>query len=351
MKYLKITLLSLLGILSLSVMAAEKPLIFTSFGGAYGGSQQKHFVDYYIKKTGNPVLMANYSGGVAEISAQVKAKNIKWDVVDIEYVDLDRACDDGLLETLPMNKLPKGDNGVAAKDDFVKGSLNDCAVPVMIWSIIFATRSDKGASPKSINDVFNIKKYPGKRALRKRPQVNLEWALIADGVPRADVYKVLATKKGQDRAFKKLATISKNIVWFDSWSQAPQLLNDGGVVVVQSANGRIYDSIKKDKSPFNINWDAHSFDYDGLAILKGTKNFDRAWDFIKEVTKSKPLAGLQEVAYAPTRQSSAPYIDKSIENDLPLAHLKQGVKMNGTFWSDYGSSLEERFNSWLLKQK
>ena len=43
--------------------------------------------------------------------------------------------------------------------------------------------------------------------MRKVPKVNLEWALMADGVDGKDVYKVLATKAGQDRAFKKLDTI------------------------------------------------------------------------------------------------------------------------------------------------
>lgn len=39
-----------------------------------------------------------------------------------------------------------------------------------------------------------MKKYPGKRGLRKGARYNLEFALIADGVKTADVYKVLATK-------------------------------------------------------------------------------------------------------------------------------------------------------------
>jgi len=40
--------------------------------------------------------------------------------------------------------------------------------------------------------------------------------LIADGVEPKDVYKVLGTPAGVDRAFKKLDTIKKNIVWWES---------------------------------------------------------------------------------------------------------------------------------------
>ena len=64
--------------------------------------------------------------------------------------------------------------------------------------------------------------------MRKAPAQNLEWALMADGVPVADVYKVLGTPEGVDRAFKKLDTIKKDIVWWDAGAQPPQLLASEG---------------------------------------------------------------------------------------------------------------------------
>src|SRR5690606_39362013 len=108
--------------------------------------------------------------------------------------------------------------------------------------------------PASIQDFFDTKKIPGKRAMRKRPQVNMEWALLADGVPPAQVYDVLATPEGQQRAFDKLDSIRKDLVWFDSWSQAPQLLNDGGAVLVQSANGRDRKSTRLNSSHVKISY-------------------------------------------------------------------------------------------------
>lgn len=41
---------------------------------------------------------------------------------------------------------------------------------------------------------------------------------MADGVAPKDVYGVLATKEGQDRAFKKLDEIKSSIQW---WRRAP----------------------------------------------------------------------------------------------------------------------------------
>ena len=183
--------------------------------------------------------------------------------------------------------------------------------------------------------------------MRKRPQVNLEWALIADGVAAGDVYDLLSTDEGQAQAFAKLDTIRDDLVWFDSWSQAPQLLNDGGAVMVQSANGRIFGAIKDDNRPFEMVWDSHVFDLDVWAIVKGTPNLDTALDFIKFATGTKPLAGMQDVAYGPTRRSGSALVDPAITNDLPTAHIDEGLKADGIFWADFGESLGEKFNEWL----
>jgi putative spermidine/putrescine transport system substrate-binding protein len=34
---------------------------------------------------------------------------------------------------------------------------------------------------------------------------------------------------------------------------------------------------------------------------------------------------------------------------LPTAHLDVGLKADGIFWADFGESLGEKFNEWLLQ--
>ncbi|MHA1158901.1 MAG: ABC transporter substrate-binding protein, partial [Alphaproteobacteria bacterium] len=97
--------------LSAPSMAAE--LTAVSFGGAYGAAQKEHMIDPYMAASGNTILFEDYSGGIAEIKAQVEANNILWDVVDIEVIDLERACSEGLVEVIDF-ELPAGDDGVAA---------------------------------------------------------------------------------------------------------------------------------------------------------------------------------------------------------------------------------------------
>lgn len=333
--------------------AAQDRFTAVSWGGAYGAAQQKYMIDPYTEKTGTEILFEDYSGGIAEMKAQVEAGNVVWDAVDIEVIDLERACSEGLLEVLDFSDLPPGEDGTPADEDFYPDALaSECGVGVIYWGVVFAFSDDSigDTKPTTIADFFDTEKFPGKRAMRKRPQVNLEWALLADGVAKADVYDVLATEEGQERAFKKLETIKDDLVWFDSWSQAPQLLADGGATIVQSANGRIYSAIVDDSQPFEIVWDGMVFDLDVWSILKGAPNKDAAWEFIKFATGTVPLAGMQDVAYGPTRKSSDTHIDPAVLDKLPSAHLDAGIKADAVFWADYGESLGEKFNQWLLTQ-
>ncbi|MEP3053667.1 MULTISPECIES: ABC transporter substrate-binding protein [Rhodobacterales] len=339
-------------VLGFASLASAEDLTVVSFGGAYGAAQQEHMIGPFAEATGTNVLFEDYSGGIAEIKAQVEADNVQWDVVDIEVIDLERACSEGLLEIIPRDILPAGDDGTPAMDDFIPSALaNECGVGVIVWTIVYAFNSETmtGDTPSTIADLFDTERFPGMRAFRKRPQVNMEWALIADGVAPEDVYEVLATEEGQARAFTKLETIRDDIVWFDSWSQAPQLLNDGGAVMVQSANGRIFSAIQEDGKPFEMVWDNHVFDLDVWAIVRGSAQKELAMDFIASATQSRPLAGMADVAYGPTRLSSAAYVDAAVVPDLPTSHIDQGLKADGIFWADFGESLGEQFNEWLLQ--
>ncbi len=254
--------------------AQSKTLTVVSWGGAYTKSQVEAYHKPFIAKTGIQVKSEDYDGTVAPIKAQVQSGKVTWDIVDVELADAVRMCDEGLLEKIDPKSLPAGADGKPATDDFIKGTLHDCAVATILWSTIYAYDDKKfpGAKPTTIKDFFDTAKFPGKRGMRKTAKINLEFALMADGVPAAEVYKVMKTKEGIDRAFKKLDTIKKDIVWWEAGAQPPQLLGDGQVVMTTAYNGRIFDAAMKDGKPFVIVWDGQVWDLDLWVIPKGTPN-------------------------------------------------------------------------------
>ncbi len=328
-----------------------------SWGGAYTKSQVEAYHKPWIAKTGNGIKSEDYSGGIAEIKAQVEAGNVTWDIVDVELSDAIRACDEGLLETIDASTLPAGADGKPATEDFMKGTLHECAVANIVWSTIFAYDKSKiKDGPKTMADFFDLKKFPGKRGLRKGAKPNLEFALIADGVAAKDVYDVLKTPEGVDRAFAKLDTIKSSVVWWEAGAQPPQLLADGEVAMTTAYNGRIFNAVAGEGKPFEIVWDGQIWDLDLWVIPKGAKNKELAMDFLKFSTATEQLAKQASyISYGPARMSSAPLVGKYYNKDIDMGpqmptapnNLANAVQNDFNFWADNADQLNERFNAWL----
>ena len=341
-----------------SAMAAEITVV--SWGGAYTKSQVEAYHKPWIAKTGNTILSEDYSGGLAEIKSQVEAGNVTWDLVDVELSDAVRGCDEGLLETIDPSILPAGADGTAAMDDFLPGTVHECAVASIVWSTIFAYDTEKMPNgPTTIGDFFDTAKFPGKRGIRKSPKANLEMALAADGVAAADIYTVLSTPEGVDSAFAKLDTIKADSVFWEAGAQPPQLLADGEVVMTTAYNGRIFNAVAAEDKPFGIVWDSQIFDLDLWVVPKGAPNKDAALDFIAFSTATEQLAAQASyISYGPARKSSAPLVgsyatkpDLAMGPQMPTApeNFKTAIQNDFEFWADNQDELNERFNAWLAK--
>ncbi|RWI85992.1 ABC transporter substrate-binding protein [Mesorhizobium sp.] len=337
-----------------STAFAADQLVVASFGGAYTASQSKAFIEPYMAEKSAKVLTADYNGGLAELRSQVQSGNGAWDVIDLELQDALRACDDGLIEKIDASQLAPAADGTAAKDDFLPGTLMDCGVGTIMWSNIIAYDKTKfpNGGPKTIADFFDLAKFPGKRGLSNKPNVNLEWALMADGVPNDKIYETLATKDGLDRAFAKLDTIKKDAVFWGAHAQAPQLLADGEVVMTAAANGRIYDAISKEKKPFAIVWDGQIWNLDVWAISKASKNKDAALDFVKFSTTGQRLADMTKyISYGPVRKSSQGLVPEAIRTSLPTYedNFKTSLANDLEFWADHQDEINQRWATWMAK--
>ena len=338
--------------LSFSAFAVD--LTVTSWGGAYTKSQIEAYHKPFTAKTGVNILSEDYTGGLAEVRAQVESGNVTWNIVDVEISDAIRGCEDGILELIDPSILPDGADGTPAAQDFIEGSLNDCAVASIIWANVYAYDKTKfpNKSPTTMADFFDVKNFPGKRGLKKGAKINLEFALIGDGVPTKDVYKVLSTAKGVDRAFAKLDSIKEHVIWWEAGAQPPQLLADGEVAMTSAYNGRLFNAIYKEGKPFEIVWDGQVLDMDLFVIPKGAPNKKEALEFITFATQTEPLARQSDwISYGPARKSSSALVKADILPHLPTSpqNFTNPLLNDFEFWADNADSLNERFNAWLAR--
>ena len=355
------------GVALLAGNSLATELTIVSWGGAYTASQQKAYHDPYVAKNPGIRIINDDSGaeGLAKIRAQVEAGNVTWDLVDMVASDAIIACDEGLVEEIdPDTWLAPAPDGTPASQDFFAGTLNpggtNCFIPSIVYSTTFGYRTDAfhDKQPTTIADVFDLETFPGKRALQKRPINNLEWALIADGVPGDKVYEVLSTPEGVARAFAKLDTIKEHVIWWAEGAQPPQLLADGEVVMASAYNGRLFSAIAEKNQPIAMMWDWQAFDLDGWVVPKGVKDLGAVKAYLKFATDTQRLADQAKyISYGPARHSSGPLVGNHAELGIDMKPHMPTNKNNVTsvlnfdyvWWADHRAELDERFNAWLAK--
>ncbi|MGY4230154.1 putative spermidine/putrescine transport system substrate-binding protein [Bradyrhizobium sp. USDA 4503] len=339
--------------LSLGALAPAKlafaadQVTVVSAGGAYQTALRKAILEPFTKTTGIKITEDEFSDDIAKIRAMVESKSVSWDLVDTAGGNATQMCAEGIVETIDWKKLSLDRAKLLGGDNY------DCGVPYVLYSGVIAYDKDKLPNgPKTMADFFDLNKFPGKRGLRKDPLGNLEWALIADGVPVKDVYKVLGTPEGVDRAFKKLDTIKKDVVWWAAISQSVPILADGQVVMTSTFNGRIYDANKKAGKHFEIMWDAQQQDLGIWVIPKGSAHVDAAYKFLAFAASPQPQANLtQYLPYGATNKDAMALVDPAILPDLPTAPDNMGNPLlrDSAFWAEKGDDLRQRFTAWLAK--
>jgi putative spermidine/putrescine transport system substrate-binding protein len=349
---------ALLSGLGAASFAAAQEITILGWGGAYTQSQVEAYHKPFTAETGVAVVSVDADNPATPIKAQVEAGNVSIDVASVEYADAVRLCDEGLLEIIDLSMLPAAPDGTPAADDFLEGAINECYVSTDVYSTIFAFDASKfpDGKPTTLADFFDTEKFPGKRGMRKGAKVNLEMALMADGVPAGDVYAMLETDEGLDRAFAKLDTLTADVIWWEAGAQPPQLLADGEVVMSTAYNGRIFNAAIGEGKPFEIIWDGQVYELEGWVIPKGAPNLEQAIEFVRFSTGTEPLAKAAEwISYGPPRKSSGPLVGNFQGGDIPMqpnlptseANLGNALSSSYEFWVDRDSELNERFNAWL----
>ena len=344
MKYQSCVLMSAIALASFGAQAKDISVI--SFGGANKDAQIKAYYQPFTKDSGVNVIAGEYNGEMAKLKAMVETKSVSWDVVEVESSEVTRGCDEGFFEKLDYKVIGK-------KSELLPGAASKCGVGFFVYSTIFAYNSKKVSSaPTTWADFWDVKKNPGKRGLRKTAKYTLEAALLADGVAAKDIYSVLATPAGVDRAFKKLDELKPYIQWWEAGAQAPQYLISGDVVMSAAYNGRITNARNEGNKDLEIVWNGGLYEMEYWVIPKGTPNKAEAMQFIASTLQpERQVAYSTLIPYGPTRKSANALVSAELATVLPSSeqNIKKAAAIDPAFWLDHGEELERRFNAWAAK--
>lgn len=316
-----------------------------TFGGANMEVQERTFYKPFAEATGTTVVHGSYNGEMKKLKRMVDMGHVTWDLLEVEAPELARGCEEGLFEKIDPALL-----GDAA--DFVPGTIQPCGIGMFVWSTVLAYDAARlPGAPSGWSDFWNVEQFPGKRGMRWGAKYNLEFALLADGVAPRDVYRVLGTPAGVDRAFRKLDQLKSDILWWKAGTESVRALQEGKVSMSVAYNGRIALA-RKEMPSLNMVWAGSIYDFDYWALPKGSWKGEQARQFIGFVSQPEQQKAFAEgISYSPVNNKAIAAIDPAVAASLPTApaNIAHAIPMNVQFWVDNGPALEQRFEAWAGK--
>ncbi len=325
--------------------AAADEVVFVSQGGAYQEAQTKAILDPAAKNLGITVNQESSPDAWPVIKTQGATGSPTWDVVDTPTEDCVRGGDQGLIDKLDFSKIPNA----AKMPDAYKTSYS---VAYEFYSSVLAYNKKKFGDhpPQSWADFWDVKAFPGTRALRNHPLATLEAALMADGVAPDKLYPL-----DVDRAFRKLDQIKPAItVWWTSGGQSAQMLHDGEVDMEMTWNGRV-TSVQKDNPDIGFTFNQGMLQNTSLCILKNAPHMATAVRFLNEAIDPKLQAHLPlEINYGPGNPEAfkTGIIPNALASTLPSSPenaAKQALISSAWWTSAAGEAALKRWADFVQK--
>jgi len=272
----------------------------------------------------------------AAVKAQVDSHNVTWDIVDAPEVDLASGCgtvyqklDYSKIDTSKLSKLVP---------------LQDCGVPLNASPWTFAYNKDAWpTAPTSWADFFDLKKFPGKRAVYSGfPMQTMEAALLGSGVDPKDL-----KKPDVDRGYKELNKIKSNLLFFAAGSESQQMIASNQVAAGVFWSGRVYTELLNGSNWGIVDTAPPILRMDYWAIPIGAKNTDVAYAAINYYIGAAQQSEWQEkTAYPSMNVDSKPNLSPEAKAVDVFKSPFKPVTIDVDFWSSHLSAQLDRWTTW-----
>lgn len=327
--------------------AAPDQITVATWSGVYAEAQEAALFKSFTRETGIGIRIEPHDGDLTALSARGSAA---WTAVDMERGELDAACADGRVRRIdPVEVLGQG-----AADDFVPGTLHPCGIASSIWTqaVAYDGLTFKAQKPTSLGDFFDLVRFPGRRGLAVTAVGTLETALLADGIPREDVYDVLSKPGGVQRALAKLDTLGGDVVFWRGGDEPASLLNDGTVVMTTAYAGRFLRPRQGARRPVGLLREQSIWRATYWAIPRTAPDVATAYRFVSYATDPVRLADLAtRLWFGPARKSGQAALPPNVREEMPTArkYFHDALQIDAAFWRDHGADVEAIYAGWRRK--
>ena len=313
-------------------------LVVTSWGGVWTQDEQKYLYGPFTKATGIKVdVVVNGSDPSIPAMLQETTHNVTIDLV--EDLNIPVMVNKGEVQQFP-SWLLQSFKKYLVPDSYAKNYLEYGATA----DIIACNPAVMKKCPLTPAEFFNVKDYPGPRAIVNDPTEAIPMALEALGVPSSQLGGALNLSK----AMKELQKIKPDIsVWTTSGSQQQQLLTDKSVGAEIMWNGRAF-VVQQTIPKLIISWSGATVEEpQGVLVPKGAPDPQVAYAYFNWLGENPAdqAKWVEAITYPLPGKAVASLLPAKVLAALPIG--KKVTITNGSWISKNETLLANTWQSFL----
>jgi putative spermidine/putrescine transport system substrate-binding protein len=306
--------------------ADSNEVVFVNFGGDAAKAAENIYGKAFNESTGLDFVVDTSGPLTGKIALMVKSNQVTWDVTDSSFFINETLGSQGMLEPI--------DYSIVDKTKVFEGFAAEYCIAGYGYSnvLVYDSAATGGKKPESWADVWDLEKFPGKRTFSKFAYGDLEAALLADGVPRDELYPL-----DVDRAFKKIAQIKDHCIFWGGGAESQQLLRDGEVAMGAIWNSRALILAQDTGGRIVTVWKDGVFTTNAWAVPKGNPGGKNAMRLIASMQDpAQQVEILQAIGFAPVNPAAAEMVPSELRADNPSdpANRALQITMNNKWWGE-----------------
>jgi len=320
--------------------AAPATLTFVAYGGTGQDAMIAAWQEPYTAEHPNVTFVNTSPPDVAQVKAQVDAGQVQWDILATAPYAAEQNCGT-LFEPLDLSDVDQ--------TDLVPGTIGECYIGNFINTTPFAYRTDAfpdpATAPKTIEDFFDVAKFPGQRGVLTNLQNGiLEYGLLGDGVAPDDVYPI-----DVDRSLAKWDTIRDQTLFAPNVGALQQAVAAQQVDMFLLADSRLVPTMNEGMD-ITIVWDKTVVAINAFAVPLGSKNLAVAEDFLKTVVLPDRAAAISEaLGVAPVNTAANPKLTGNAAKLDVFGAVNTGETLvqDNTWYADNFNEVTATLTTWL----
>lgn len=311
---------------SAAYAATPKEIVVVNWGGDSRPAYATSFGDPYEAATGIKVAQDGTGPLPSKVRAMVQSGKVVWDLLDFDASKALVLDAEGLLEPI--------DYTIVDKNKVYPGWAYKAGVAFYIYSCVLCFDGSKfpGAKPNSWADFWDVKKFPGQRAMRKTPEGQIEACMMAAGRSTKDVYPI-----DLELAVAKVRELKGNLIAWNTGSQSQDVLRNGEAAMCNLWHSRAASLFKESNGKFNWTWNQGLMNVDVWAVPKGNPAGREAAMKLIAFTQepSRQVELLKILGNGPVNPAAAALVPDDVKRFDPTQpdHRAVQAELNADWWN------------------